>query len=89
MNTLWPRTAVATAAVRNLMGGDESVSKTRTPEIMSDAAHAILTSSSRDCTANFFIDDEVLASVGVTDFSVYNVTPGMKQEELIPDFFVP
>ncbi len=89
MNTLWPRTAVATAAVRNLMGGDESVSKTRTPEIMADAAYAIFTSSAADCTGNFFIDDEVLSSVGVTDFSVYNVTPGMRQEDLIPDFFVP
>ena len=89
VNTLWPRTAIETAAVRNLLGGSDVVSKCRTVAIMADAAHAILTSASATCTANFFIDDEVLASVGVTDFSVYNVTPGTRQEDLVPDFFVP
>jgi citronellol/citronellal dehydrogenase len=70
-NALWPRTLIATAAVQNLLGGDESMAKSRRPEIMSDAAHAILVRPSRECTGNFFIDDEVLAEEGRTDLSEY------------------
>lgn len=88
VNTLWPRTTVATAAVQNLLGGDTLTRLSRTPEIMGDAAHAILTSNSKTCTGNFFIDDEVMASIGVTDLSKYNVTEGLPQHELAPDFFV-
>lgn len=84
-NALWPRTTIATAAVRNLLGGDKLVSRSRKPEIMGDAAHAILTRNSRECTGNYFIDDEVLAQAGVTDLEQYAVDPS---EELAPDFFV-
>ena len=85
VNALWPRTAIATAAVQNLLGGDQAVARCRKPEIMADAAHAILVRDSRTCTGNFFIDDAVLADEGVTDFEQYAVSPGT---ELLPDFFV-
>lgn len=65
MNTLWPRTTIKTAAVQNLLGGDALSSVSRTPEIMGDAAYAILTSPSKGCTGNFFVDDEVMATIGV------------------------
>ncbi|MEZ4293728.1 MAG: NAD(P)-dependent oxidoreductase [Polyangiaceae bacterium] len=85
VNALWPRTVIATSAVQNLLGGDATMRGARTPEIMADAAHAILTKPSRECTGNFFIDEEVLRKEGVTDFDKYQLHPG---EELIPDFFV-
>lgn len=84
VNALWPRTAIATAAVQNLLGGDEIVRMSRKVEIMSDAAHAILVRG-KDCTGNFFVDDEVLMAEGVTDFEQYAVEPGM---QLAPDFFL-
>jgi citronellol/citronellal dehydrogenase len=84
-NALWPRSTIATAAVQNLLGGDQMVRGSRKPEIMGDAAHAILTRPSRECTGNFFIDDEVLAAEGVTDLSGYAVDP---TATLMPDFFV-
>jgi citronellol/citronellal dehydrogenase len=70
-NALWPRTIIATAAVQNLLGGDAAMAKARRPEIMADAAHAILIRPARATTANFFIDDEVLAAEGITDLSRY------------------
>jgi citronellol/citronellal dehydrogenase len=85
VNALWPRTVIATAAVQNLLGGDATVRGSRKPDIMADAAHVILMRPSRECTGNFFVDDEVLASVGVTDFGKYQMIPGA---DLIPDFFV-
>jgi citronellol/citronellal dehydrogenase len=85
VNALWPRTAVATAAVANLLGGDAMVKQSRKPEIMADAAHAIFCRAARECTGNFFIDDEVLAQEGVTDFDQYAVEPG---NPLMPDFFL-
>ena len=85
VNALWPRTTIATAAVRNLLGGEEMVQASRKPEIMGDAAHTILTQSSRECTGNFFIDDAVLQAEGITDLSRYAVDP---HKELMPDFFV-
>jgi citronellol/citronellal dehydrogenase len=85
VNALWPRTTIATAAVKNLLGGDELMSKSRTPDIMGDAAHIIFTSDGKTNTGNFFIDDNVLASAGITDLSHYSVVPG---GELFPDFFV-
>jgi len=87
VNALWPRTSVATAAVKNNLGGDEMMRLSRTPEIMADAAYYILTSQSRVCTGNFFIDDTVLAQRGVVDFTPYNVDPSVPQEQLMPDFF--
>jgi citronellol/citronellal dehydrogenase len=70
-NCLWPRTIIATAAVQNLLGGDEAMARSRTPEIMGDAAHAILVRDPRETSGNTFIDDEVLAEAGVTDLSEY------------------
>jgi citronellol/citronellal dehydrogenase len=85
VNALWPRTTIATAAVRNLLGGEKMVQASRKPEILADAAHAILTKPSRECTGNFFVDDDVLKAKGVTDLSGYAVDPNA---ELMPDFFV-
>lgn len=87
-NALWPRTAIATAAVKNVLGGDDMMQKSRRPEIIADAAHVILTKDSRECTGNFFIDDEVLEEAGVTDFRQYQVDESLGPDELIPDFFV-
>jgi len=70
-NSLWPRTIIATAAVQNLLGGDEAMARTRRPEIVADAAHHILTRPARTTSGNFFIDDEVLTAAGVTDLSEY------------------
>jgi citronellol/citronellal dehydrogenase len=85
VNTLWPRTVIATAAVQNLLGGDATMSRARKPEIMADAAHVILTKPSREFTGNFCVDDDVLRSAGVTNLDHYSCTPG---SELLPDFFV-
>jgi citronellol/citronellal dehydrogenase len=75
-NSLWPRTIIATAAVQNLLGGDEAMARSRKPEILADAAHAILVRDSRGATGNFYIDDEVLAEEGVTDLSGYTYGDG-------------
>ncbi len=85
VNALWPRTTIATAAVQNLLGGDEVVKGSRKPDIMADAAYIILTKPSREFTGQFCIDDETLASAGITDLESYSVVPGAK---LLPDFFV-
>ncbi|WP_026343894.1 NAD(P)-dependent oxidoreductase [Nocardia sp. BMG111209] len=76
VNSLWPRTTIATAAVRNLLGGDETISSSRTPDIYADAAYLVLTSPAKDTTGNFFIDDDVLATHGITDLDKYRVVPG-------------
>jgi len=88
VNALWPKTVIATAAVQNLLGGDSVVNASRKPEIMADAAHAILTRKSSDFTGHFAIDEEVLRAEGVSDFSAYAVTPGMKDADLIGDYFI-
>ena len=86
VNALWPRTVIATSAVQNLLGGDATMRGSRTPEIMADAAYAILTKPSREFTGNFCIDEELLKAEGVTDFSqVPASSPGA---DLIPDFFL-
>jgi len=85
-NCLWPRTAIATAAIQNVLGGGEAMKRCRKPEIMADAAYAIFNRSAKSCSGNFFIDDDVLASEGVTDLDKYAVSPGTP---LMPDFFVP
>jgi citronellol/citronellal dehydrogenase len=84
VNALWPRTIIATAAL-NLLGGEETAKHGRTPEIVADAAHAIVTRPSRETTGNFFLDDDVLRAEGVTDLERYRVDPA---EELWPDLFV-
>src|SRR5688572_7543919 len=86
VNALWPRTTIATAAVRNLLGGDALVRRSRTPEIMGDAAHLILTQDAKAFTGRFCIDDTLLYEHGVKDFEKYRVD---KSLELAPDFFVP
>lgn len=88
VNALWPLTTIATAAVQNLLGGDSLIQASRTSEIMSDAAYAILSTSSRAITGNYFIDEHVLRQIGVKNFEQYNVKPGTKDEELALDFFV-
>jgi citronellol/citronellal dehydrogenase len=84
VNSLWPRTAIATAALQMIPGVD--ISKCRTPEILADAAYLILTDDPAETTGNFFIDDTLLAEHGVTDLDRYSVTPGTR--DFVPDFFV-
>lgn len=84
-NALWPRTTVATAAVEFALGGEAMLRQSRNPEIMADAAYAILCRPSRSYTGNFALDDEVLAEEGVTDFERYRNDPS---SDLLPDIFV-
>ncbi len=77
-NTLWPQTTIATAAVRNLLGGEELINMSRTTDIVADAAYFILSKSSEEITGNNFIDEKVLQSNGITDLSKYSVLPGSK-----------
>ncbi len=86
VNALWPRTTIATAAIRNLLGGERVMRMSRTPEIMADAAYLIFQKPAKTFTGNFLIDDTFLAGEGVTDFEKYRVEPGMP---LAPTFFVP
>ena len=86
VNALWPRTAIKTAAVKNVLGGDEMMKKSRDPQIMADAAHIILNKDKDKFSGNFVLDDSLLAEHGETDFSKYADYPFA---ELIPDFFVP
>lgn len=85
VNSLWPETAIATAAVSNLLGGDAIIQRSRKPEIVADAAHAILTQDSKICTGNFFIDVNVLQAEGITEFNSYAVNP---DNDLVLDFFL-
>jgi len=85
-NALWPRTLIATAAVQNLLGGDAAMARARRPEIVADAAHAILTRSAAECTGNCFVDDDVLREAGVTDFSPYLYSGA--EEDLALDLFL-
>jgi citronellol/citronellal dehydrogenase len=86
VNALWPRTTIATSAIKNLLGGDAVMRMSRTPEILADAAYAIFRKSAKSFTGQFLIDDSFLASEGVTDFEKYRVDPS---QPLAPDFFVP
>lgn len=85
VNSLWPETAIATAAVGNLLGGDELIKRSRKPEIVADAAYAILSRPARACTGNFFIDVAVLREEGVRDFAPYSVDPSF---DAVLDFFL-
>jgi citronellol/citronellal dehydrogenase len=85
-NALWPRTAIATAAMA-MLGGPDALKRCRKPEIMADAAHIILTRPAREFSGNFCVDDEVLRSAGVTNLSSY-LHVGAKESDLLPDFFV-
>ncbi len=84
VNALWPRTAIDTAALAMIPGVDTAAC--RTPEILSDSAYIILNRISKECTGNFFVDDEVLASEGITDLEKYSVVPGTK--DFLLDFFL-
>jgi citronellol/citronellal dehydrogenase len=84
-NGLWPKTIIATAAVKNLLGGDFLIQRSRTAEIVADAACHILQKPSFECTGNFFIDEDVLRQEGVTDFSKYAVNP---EQKLMADLFI-
>ena len=84
INALWPRTAIDTAALQMIPGVDTAAC--RTPEILADAAYVILNRQSKDCTGNFFVDDEVLATVGITDLEKYSVVPGTT--DFLLDFFL-
>jgi citronellol/citronellal dehydrogenase len=75
-NSLWPRTTIDTAAVRNLLGGQMLVNMSRTPEILADAAFEILKRPSTQCTGNLYVDEQVLAEEGITDLAHYSVVPG-------------
>ena len=86
VNSLWPRTTIATAAVKNLLGGEEMIATSRTPDIYADAAYLVLTSPSKETSGNFFLDDEVLAAHGITDLDKYRVVPG--DAELTTDLFL-
>jgi len=86
VNALWPRTAIDTEAI-GLIAGQAARRQTRSTAIMADAAYWILTQPSRTCTGRFFLDEEVLRESGVTDLSRYR-NPGVRDEELMPDFFV-
>jgi citronellol/citronellal dehydrogenase len=85
VNSLWPRTAIATAAVQNEIGGAGMLAACRKPEIVADAAHFILTRPARECSGNFFLDDEVLLAAGVRDFAQYDMQAGAA---LQADFFI-
>jgi citronellol/citronellal dehydrogenase len=84
-NCLWPKTTIATAAVRNLLGGESLIQMSRSPEIIADSAFYILRRSSAECTGNTFLDEEVLSQEGITDFEKYAINPGSK---LYPDLFL-
>jgi len=85
-NALWPRTIIATAAVQNLLGGDEAMARSRRPELVADAAHAVVTRPSRECTGNLFLAEDVLAEDGITDMAAYSY--GDATTEPIADLFV-
>ncbi len=86
VNALWPRTTIATSAIKNLLGGDAIMRRSRTPDILADAACRIFMKPAKSFTGHFLIDDTFLAAEGVTDFDRYRVDP---REPLAPDFFVP
>ena len=86
VNALWPRTTIATAAVRNLLGGEALIKASRTPEIVADAAYLVFNKPARQFTGQFLIDDTFLAAEGMTDFDRYRVDPSQR---LFIDFFVP
>lgn len=86
VNALWPRTTIATAAIKNLLGGEAVMRASRKPEILADAAYLIFQKPAREFSGNFLIDDTFLASEGVTDLEKYRVDPSVP---LQPDFFVP
>ena len=86
VNTLWPRTTIDTAPVRNILGGEEMANISRSTDIMAEAAKHIILADPKICTGKNFIDDEVLASVDV-DVEQFRINPNIKEKDLMPDFF--
>jgi citronellol/citronellal dehydrogenase len=86
VNALWPRTTIGTSAIKNLLGGEETMQMSRSPEIMADAAYAVFNKPAKSFTGHFLIDDSFLAGEGVTDFEKYRIDPS---KHLAPCFFVP
>ena len=86
VNALWPRTTIATAAIKNLLGGEALMRASRTPDILADAAHMIFLQDAKQFTGEFLIDDTFMFENGVRDFDRYRVDPSV---DLAPDFFVP
>jgi len=86
VNSLWPATLIDTAAIRNMPGGSRLVEAARSPEIVADAAHAVLVRASRSCTGNFFTDEQVLREEGVTDLTRYSL--GAPEDRLVADIFL-
>ncbi len=87
-NCLWPRTLIATAAVANVVGGDVAMRGSRKPEIVADAALAVLRRPARSCTGQFFVDEDVLRAEGVTDFGPYRFGDDASEADLIPDLYI-
>jgi citronellol/citronellal dehydrogenase len=82
-NSLWPRTIIATAAIANVVGGDEEMKKARTPDVMADAAYEVFSRPAKECTGNFFVDDELVEG----DMGRY-LAPGANEADLMPDLFI-
>ena len=87
-NALWPRTLIATAAVANVVGGEEGMRRARTPEIVADAAHAVFLRPARECTGQTLIDEDVLRETGVSEFGKYRYAADASDADLIPDLYV-
>ncbi|KAA9108257.1 SDR family oxidoreductase [Microbacterium rhizomatis] len=87
-NTLWPRTTIATAAVQNLLGGDQAMAASRTPEIYADAAYEVLMRPAREYTGHTLIVEDVLADAGITDLSGYAAVSGTPEDRMLPDIFL-
>jgi citronellol/citronellal dehydrogenase len=85
VNALWPMTTIATSAIKNLLGGEQLMQRSRKPEILADAAYYILRQPARECTGNTFIDEDVLKKEGITDFSAYAMNP---ENKLQKDLFI-
>jgi citronellol/citronellal dehydrogenase len=86
VNALWPRTTIATAAIANIVGGEQMMRSSRKPEIVAEAAYQIFLTPSRELTGQFLVDDTFLVSRGITDLDKYRIDPSV---DLTPDFFVP
>lgn len=88
VNAVWPKTTIRTAAVLNVLGGEQMAKKSRTPEIMADAIHQLLSLSPKEITGQFLSDEELLAKGGIDDLKAYQVDPSLPREALMPDLFV-